>query len=125
MAKVSEFTKVCRDCGKLIKFRTDVRALNGTLKPLELTEGTERHACSNSQWQRRQNAVEGKQEPSKEDVQAYFNQERIVLDVMSAVVDANQKLDTFFLKLERVPKTDQQTTVLQSQEESLGDNCKK
>lgn len=101
MDKFAEFTKVCRDCGKLILFKTNVRANNGTLKPLEIT-GNARHACANSEYQRRVNKTN--QEPSKAEVGAYFNQERIVLDVMSAVVDANAKLDTFFLKLERVPK---------------------
>ena len=119
-----EWTRPCRDCRETIGFRTDAKSYAGFLIPLNLS-GT-RHNCPNSEYVRRQ---QKQQQPSKAEVGAYFNQERIVLDVMAAVVDANAKLGTFYLRLERVPKTQGQTTLtnstMQQQQKSLGDNCKK
>jgi hypothetical protein len=96
----------CREptCRKRIGFHPRRKSASGALIPLEPSDGS-RHICSNSDYQRSLNKVQHEQEPSSQEVGAYFNQERIVLDVMAAVVDANQKLDTFFLKLQRVPKT--------------------
>jgi hypothetical protein len=106
--------RICREplCGKRIGFHPERKSISGALIPLEPTSGS-RHLCPNSQYQRRVNKAEQQQneEPSKEEVGAYFNQERIVLDVMAAIVDANSKLDTFYLKLERVPKTEGQSTL--------------
>ena len=99
-----EWTRPCRDCRETLGFRKDAKSYAGFLMPLNLS-GT-RHNCPNSDYVRRQ---QKQQEPFKEEVGAYFNQERIVLDVIAAVVDANSKLDTFYLKLERVPKTEGQT----------------
>ena len=94
-----EWTRPCRDCRETLGFRKDAKSYAGFLIPPNLS-GT-RHNCPNSDYIRRQQ----EQQPSKAEVGAYFNQERIVLDVMAAVVAANAKLDTFYLRLERVPKT--------------------
>lgn len=112
----------CREptCRKRIGFHPARKSASGALIPLEPADGS-RHLCPNSDYQRRLNKA---QEPSNAEIGAYFNQERIVLDVMAAVVDANTKLDSFYLKLERIPKTQGQTT-MQSQQKPLGDNCKK
>lgn len=104
---VPKWTKPCRNCSAVIGFHPSRKSASGALIPLEPADGS-RHLCPNSDYQRR---LDKAQEPSKEEVGAYFNQERIVLDVMTAVVEANRKLDTFFLKLEIVPKTPGQETL--------------
>ena len=103
-----EWTHPCRDCREAISFRKDAKSYAGFLIPLSLS-GT-RHKCPNSEYVRREQKQQ-EQQPSKAEVGAYFNQERIVLDVMAAVVDANAELDTFCLRLEHVPKTQGQTTI--------------
>ena len=108
-----QWFRICREqsCQRRIGFNPSMKSVSGALIPLE--ENGARHTCSNSSYQRRMDAAEGqdKEEPSKAELRGYFNEERIVLDVMSAVMEANGKLDSFYLKVERVPKTQGQTTL--------------
>jgi hypothetical protein len=85
---------------------------SGFLIPMDADTG-ERHRCINSSFEReRQGVGEARQgDPSKQDITGFFNSERIVLDVQAAILRANEKLDTFYLRLERVPKSQGQSTL--------------
>ena len=102
-----EWYKPCKYCSQKIGFRRDTRSAGGFLIPLD--ESGQRHACANSDYQRRINATEGKEaelpEISANEIGMYFDDETRVLRAIEFIHATNNQLTgDFILTLERRPR---------------------
>lgn len=80
--------RACRTCSLPVFFVDSVRSPNGSRRPLEQDLRTY-HKC---------------ELPTRQEIGAFFNSERLALDAIDYISKINNRLEGFYLKLERVPK---------------------